>query len=84
MEALLSDAEMWHLAYVSWECHLACTSYHCKPPYSYKQNSIMLVVNQFKCFIVPLSFNLSSEKPLRNKRGMKIPTSEYSSKVHKD
>lgn len=63
---------------------LACMSYHRKSPYSYKQNSITLVVNQFKCFIVPLSFNLSLEKSLRNVRGMKIPTSEYNTKVNED
>ena len=63
---------------------LACMSYHWKSPYSYKQNSSTLVVNQFKCFIVPLSFNLSLEKSLRNIRGMKIPTSEYNTKVNED
>ena len=62
---------------------LACMSYHWKPPYSYKQNSITLVVRQFKCFIVPLSL-ICLEKSLRNIRGMKLPTSENNTKVNED
>lgn len=44
----------------------------------------MLLVNQFKCFMVPLSFNTSLEKSLWNIRNMKIPASEYYTKVNEN